>query len=227
MDNTAERIAQHIRSELDHGFELIGGDVSTDFTNTRSGRYEVAGHEHVQTYADLVEFARLSGLLPAADAARLVREAVRHPEKATQIHRRAVLLREAIWRAFARIASGKEPPREDVDLISREAAEALRHARVTPSGGGFEWTWAETTDLARPVWPIARAAADLLTNDADRANLRECADDTCAWLFVDRTKNHSRRWCDMNNCGTRNKVRAYRTRQKRAARDGVRGRGRT
>jgi predicted RNA-binding Zn ribbon-like protein len=208
---------QHIPTTLDHGFEFIGGDLSADFTNTRSGRYEAPGHEHIQTYADLVEFAREAGTLKAAEAKRLVAEAERRPEKAMQVHRRAVALREAIWRAFVRIAYEKEPAREDVELIGAEAAEALGQARVVKTGSGYQWVWPETDDLARPLWPIARAASDILTSDADRAMLRECADDTCAWLFVDRTKNHSRRWCDMNTCGSRNKVREFRRRQKKVA----------
>ena len=209
---------QHIPTVLDHGFEYIGGDLSADFTNTRSGRYEGPGHEHIQSYADLVEFSRQAGALRPAEAKRLVAEAESRPEKATQIHRRSVALREAIWRAFARIAQEKEPVREDVEIISAEAADAVGHARITKAGVGFVWEWPETDDLARPLWPIARAASDVLTSDADRAHLRECADDTCAWLFVDRTKNHSRRWCDMNTCGSRNKVRDFRERQKRVAR---------
>ena len=59
--------------------------------------------------------------------------------------------------------------------------------------------------------------ADVLIHEENRSLLRECADDTCAWLFIDRTKNHSRRWCEMNTCGTRNKMREYRERQKRVA----------
>jgi predicted RNA-binding Zn ribbon-like protein len=209
---------QHIASVLDHGFEFIGGDLSTDFTNTKSGRYESPGHEHVQTYADLVEFARQAGVLRPAGAKTLIAEAERRPERATQIHRRAVALREAIWRAFARIAQGRQPSEDDIELISREAADALGHAQVVRADDGFSWTWPETDDLARPLWPIARAASDVLTSAEDRAHLRECADDTCAWLFVDRTKNHSRRWCDMSTCGSRNKMRDYRERRKRVAR---------
>jgi len=209
---------QHIPTQLDHGLEFIGGDISTDFTNTRSGRYEGTGHEHIQRYADLVEFTRQAGFLGAAEAKRLLSEAERRPEKATQIHRRSVLLREAVWRAFASIAKSERPAAEDVELIGAEAADAMGNARVQRTADGFEWKWLETDDLARPLWPITRAASDILTSDVDRAHLRECADDTCAWLFVDRTKNHSRRWCDMNTCGSRNKVREFRQRQKRVAR---------
>src|SRR6266850_1944513 len=150
---------QHIQTVLDHGFEYIGGDLSTDFINTKSGRINGDGHEHVQTYADVVAFVREAGLLKPAEAKRLVAAAQARPEKATQLYRRAVALREATFRAYER-------------LIQQE----------------------------------------------NRSLLRECADDTCAWLFVDRTKNHSRRWCDMNTCGTRNKMREYRERQKRVAR---------
>jgi predicted RNA-binding Zn ribbon-like protein len=205
---------QHIPTTLDHGFEYIGGDLSADFTNTRSGRYDEApGHEHIQTYADLVEFSRQAGALRPSEAKRLLAGAESRPEKATQIHRRGVALREAIWRAFARIAQEKDPAREDVELIGEEAADAGGHYRLVKASAGFGWEWPETDDLARPLWPIARAAADVLTSEADRAHLRECADDTCAWLFVDRTKNHSRRWCDMNTCGSRNKVRDFRARR--------------
>jgi predicted RNA-binding Zn ribbon-like protein len=211
---------QHVHTVLDHGFEYIGGDLAADFTNTRSGRYTGVGHEHSQTYADLAEFARQGGALKPSEAKRLLAAAERHPERATQIHRRGVALREAIWSAFARIATEKDPAPRDVEVIGAEAADAGAHARLTRAGRGFGWEWPETDDLARPLWPIARAASDLLTNEGDRALLRECSDDTCAWLFVDRTKNHTRRWCEMETCGNRAKQARLRQRMKRVVRAG-------
>jgi predicted RNA-binding Zn ribbon-like protein len=204
---------QHIPTVLDHGFEYIGGDLSADFTNTKSGRYDAPGHEHIQTYADVVEFARQAGALRPAEAKHLIEVAEKRPDKATQTYRRSVALREAVWRAFSRISQEKEPAREDVDVIGAEAADAMAHARVVRNGNSFGWEWPETDDLARPLWPIARAASDVLTSDEDRSHLRECSDDTCAWLFVDRTKNHSRRWCEMETCGNRAKQRRFQTRQ--------------
>jgi predicted RNA-binding Zn ribbon-like protein len=209
---------QHIPTVLDHGFEYIGGDLSTDFINTKSGRLSGDGHEHVQTYADVVDFVRLAGLLKPAEAKRLIAAAEAHPERATQIHRRAVALREATFRAYDRVIQQKEPAREDMELISREAADAMAHAQMLRTADGWEWGWSETDVLARPLWPIARAALDVLTNAPERQLLRQCSDDTCAWLFVDRTKNHSRRWCDVNTCGSRNRVREFRQRRKRVAR---------
>ena len=62
------------------------------------------------------------------------------------------------------------------------------------------------------LWPVARSAADLLTSD-DLGRVRECAGERCNWLFIDRSKNHSRRWCDMQDCGNVAKVRRYRSRK--------------
>ncbi len=209
---------QHIPTVLDHGFEYIGGDLSTDFVNTKSGRLEGPGHDHVQAYADVVEFTRLAGLIKPSEAKRLIAAAIERPERAAQIHRRSVAMREATWRAYEQLIEGKDPTPDDLRLLSKEASDALGHARFMKTGDGFSWEWPDTDDLARPLWPIARAVADVLIHDENRSMLRECADDTCAWLFIDRTKNHSRRWCDVNTCGSRNRVRQFRQRRKRVAR---------
>jgi predicted RNA-binding Zn ribbon-like protein len=208
---------QHIPTVLDHEVEFIGGDLSTDFVNTKSGRLGGDGHEHVQTYADVVEFVRQAGLLKPGEAKRLIAAAHERPEKATQIHRRAVALREATFRAYERLIQEKDPVSEDLALMGSEASQALSHACFVKSPAGISWEWSDTDDLERPLWPIARAVADVLIHEENRSLLRECADDTCAWLFLDRTKNHSRSWCDMNTCGSRNKVREFRQRQKRVA----------
>ena len=208
---------QHIPTVLDHEFEYIGGDLSTDFINTKSGRISGDGHEHVQTYADVVEFMRQAGRLKPAEAKRLIAAAQERPEKAMQVHRRAVALREATFRAYERLIQEKDPAPEDLAVMGAEASKALGHACFVRSPEGFSWEWSDTDDLERPLWPIARAVADVLIHEEHRSLLRECADDTCAWLFLDRTKNHSRRWCDMNTCGSRNKVREFRQRQRKLA----------
>ena len=209
---------QHIPTVLDHGFEFVGGNVAADLANTTSNRYAGDRHERIQTYADLIEFARHAGLLRPSLSRKLMTAAERCPDRATLIYRRTVALREAVWGAFSNVASGREPSADDVAVISREAADAMAHAQVTKTSDGYAWEWPDGDDLARPLWPIARAASDMLTDPTIRGHVRECADDTCAWLFVDHTKNHSRRWCDMNGCGTRNKVREFRQRQKRVVR---------
>ena len=92
-------------------------------------------------------------------------------------------------------------------------AEALPHRRLVTTAEGFGWQWGEDpVALAQMLWPIARSAADLLTSP-DLGRVRECARAACEWLFVDHSKNRSRRWCDMQECGNVEKVRRYRRRQ--------------
>jgi predicted RNA-binding Zn ribbon-like protein len=208
---------QHIPTKLDHGFEYIGGDLSTDFINTKSGRISGNVHEHVETYADVVEFVRQAGFLKPAEARRLIAAAEERPEKATQVHRRALALRESTFRAYERLIQEKDPAPDDLAVMGAEASKALSHACFVKSPDGFSWEWSDTDDLERPLWPIARAVADVLIHEENRSLLRECSDDTCAWLFIDRSKNHTRRWCDMETCGNRAKQRRFEERQKRVA----------
>jgi predicted RNA-binding Zn ribbon-like protein len=58
------------------------------------------------------------------------------------------------------------------------------------------------------LWPIASSAADLLTSERLK-KVRLCEAKTCTWLFLDESRNHSRRWCDMKVCGNREKARRH------------------
>ncbi len=210
---------EHIQGTPDHDMEFVGGAVCLDFTNTIGGTRERPTHEHLGGYADLVSFARAAGTLSPAQAKQLLAEAGRQPRIATEVYRRGLVLREAVSRAFADIAHRRAPADDDIALIGREAAASSARSRMTRGPSGFAWAWPDDDlDLSRPLWPVARSAAELLTDDQDRVRVRECGSETCTWLFVDRSRNHSRRWCDMNDCGNRAKARRFRQRQARAAR---------
>ena len=88
-------------------------------------------------------------------------------------------------------------------------SQSQLYSYMAPSTDGLAWGWADELALDRPLWPIARDAAELLTDREALARVRLCAADDCDWLFVDLTKNHSRQWCDMKSCGNRAKARAY------------------
>jgi predicted RNA-binding Zn ribbon-like protein len=68
--------------------------------------------------------------------------------------------------------------------------------------------------LDRPIWPVAKQAADLLTAPRELARVGLCAGDGCGWLFFDRTGR--RRWCSMRSCGNRAKAASYYQRHKGA-----------
>jgi predicted RNA-binding Zn ribbon-like protein len=84
--------------------------------------------------------------------------------------------------------------------------------RLTPRGASWVWECSEA-ELALPVWMLAQATCDLMISTRlDR--VRACGSETCRWLFLDTSKNHTRRWCDMKICGNRMKARRFHARRK-------------
>ena len=198
----------------DHDFEFVGGSVALDFANTLGGMHTAPTHEHLLEYKDLVEFGRSAATVSRPEARRLTEEAVRQPARATAVLRRGIALREAIWRVFDAFAKSARADAADLATIQEEELAALRHARFAQNGSDVAYQWSDEVTLDRPLWDIARAAAELLRSKGDLARVRECGSDTCEWLFIDKSRNHSRRWCDMNDCGNTAKVRRYRQRRR-------------
>ncbi len=203
----------------DHPPEFIGGALALDFTNTIGGTHRAPDHEHLQQYGDLVDFAVLGGAISREHARRVRTEADRHPLRAKVVLRRAIALREAMWRFFKSRAQGQPVQPADLALMNREIGEALGHARFVARDSDFIWGWGDELSLERPLWPIARSAADVIGSSDASSQLRECASDTCEWLFLDRSRNHTRRWCDMNDCGGLAKVRRFRAKRALIRRD--------
>jgi predicted RNA-binding Zn ribbon-like protein len=201
----------------DHDFEFVGGSVALDFANTLGGMHTAPTHEHLVEYRDLVEFGRGAGTIAPSQARRLLEESGRQPAGAAAVLRRGIALREAIWRVFDARAKGARAEPSDLAAIHREDLRALAHVRFGQSEAGVDYEWSDDIDLDRPLWAIARAAAELLRSE-ELTRVRECGSATCEWLFIDRSRNHTRRWCDMNDCGSVAKMRRFRQRQRRPAR---------
>ena len=184
-------------------------------------RFNVYGRRLAETAAakkgsaaKRIEGAVLAQYGPAAEA--LVGRASRRPDDSAGALRRAIALRETIYGIFAAVASHKSPKVSDLDQLNAELSAHLGRLRVAAGRRGFEWTWAGAdAALDQPLGPIARAAANLLTTPHALERVRQCEGDRCGWLFVDSTKNHSRRWCVMSDCGNVAKVRRFRLKQRR------------
>jgi len=132
--------------------------------------------------------------------------------------RRALELREAIYSLFRAGSAAVEAP---ALLVLNEAlSEAMAAAELHPAGDRFSWGWpVGDGSLTQILWPIARSAAELLTS-SDLRRVKFCPGHCCGWLFLDRTRNGRRRWCEMEVCGSRDKMRRYHLRQ-RVARSGL------
>lgn len=199
----------------DEPFEFTAGYLCLDFANTVSSRRSVRPCERLHSYSDLLAWGQQAGLLTEHDVHDLAEQAGRHPEEARQTFERALELREALYRVVSALTHGDDSDPGDQSVLNRELATALAHSRLVPAPARFEWGWAEDgAALDRVLWSIARSAADLLTT-TELAAARQCATDTCSWLFLDTTKNRSRLWCDQS-CRNRAKARR-RYRQRRQA----------
>jgi predicted RNA-binding Zn ribbon-like protein len=199
-------------------FEFIAGETCLDFTNTVGGDRRGTPSEHLHTYADLVAWARQGDILTPAQGRALLLRAQREPAAAAEALEAAIDLRETLYRAFVAISEAKRPASSDVERLNRALAEALAHRRVVPSGRGFELGWDDSDDLRRMLWPVAASAAQLLV-DEHRAPVKMCGmseEGSCGWLFADSSKNASRRWCTMKDCGNRAKARRHYARVKGA-----------
>ena len=184
--------------------KLLGGELCLDFVNTVGAHKSDHPSDHLANYADLVAWSRHAGVLNQRTAHQLLEEAIRRPTAAKTVFQRAIKLREALYRIFTAIALDAAPLSADLDRLNETLADVMPYARVVPTPAGFRWGWSDQIGLDRMVWFIARSAADLLTT-GNLERVSQCGDATCGWLFVDTSKNHSRRWCDMNDCGNRAK----------------------
>jgi predicted RNA-binding Zn ribbon-like protein len=178
----------------------LGGRLSLDFVNTVEDRASDDPEELLISPARLVEWA--------ADAGALPRDA--RPPADAALLRRAIGLREA----FRRVALAQDAP-ADLRTVNEAIAEAGRHAMLVPGRAGFTWGWSD--DGAESLlWAVARDMGALLSDPGSMARLGTCGLDTCGWLFLDQSRNRSRRWCSMEGCGNVAKARAFQRRQRDA-----------
>jgi predicted RNA-binding Zn ribbon-like protein len=196
-------------------WDLDAGLLPLDFANTADWHASSKPTERLNSYSDLVEWSWKAGLLTETEAQLLLEKAEERPKEASEALTQAIRLREAVYRIISTVAAGEEVPTDSLETLNTYLAEALSHAKILPSDGGFLWGWSgEERSLGRMLWPILRATANLLASD-DLTLVGECADDRgCGYLFFDTSRNHSRRWCSMESCGNRAKVLRHYSRKK-------------
>ena len=197
-------------------FDMVGGAVCLDFVNTGSKRRQGPFEDKLTSYDDLVGWAAQAEQLSADKAERLRARALREPKDAQRALERGRALREAVYRVFSTRWHEQEVAQADLALISEEYARATSHRTLARAGdGSIAFQFRSEDALDRPLWPVAVSAANLLSADDAAARVKECATDNCNWLFYDASKNRSRRWCDMNECGNRAKARRHYERRRR------------
>lgn len=200
----------------------IAGRLCLDFANGVGGWIDQGGSgskrfavrdDRLRDYEDLVAWALQSGVLSAGQASRLVKESAAHPQAAAAVLKRGHRLRAAIHAVAWSIEKHETPDSADLTVLAREATLAREHHSLLPGQPNLAWRLPEgTLPLDAPLGFVALSAEDYFTR-GDLTRLHSCPGEGCGWLFEDTTRNRSRRWCDMGDCGNSAKVRKFRARQ--------------
>jgi predicted RNA-binding Zn ribbon-like protein len=209
---------------------LIGGRLCLDFVNTVDGRKNDSARRKSQSvnslvlgdklgdYSDLVAWSQHSGIVTATEAGRLIQESKRKAAEARAVFDRAIELREALHRIFKATVTGRMPQSVDLETVNDELLKARNHERLISTEKGFKWEWiGREASLDRMLWSLAHSGAEFLSK-GDLSRLRECGGKECGWLFEDTSRNRSRQWCLMQDCGNLAKVRRFRTRLRSSSR---------
>jgi predicted RNA-binding Zn ribbon-like protein len=205
---------------------IVGGHLALDFANTIDDPLGPARHDHLASYADLLHWSSRVDSVGHDQGRALHASAAVSPQGAATVMATAHRLRSAINELFGHIAdepTSKRLPMAAWTELQGLASDALRQAtpRLVSWETGYVWSWDAEVALQVPLHPVAMAAANLLVDPRLR-KVKRCA--RCPWLFLDTSKNGSRRWCDMNDCGRAQKIERYvarRAAQRTAGRSGT------
>ena len=207
-------------------FKYIAGHIAVDFVNTvggwadrsandaQIGYRDVAVSDKLETFADLLDWGKGAGVIGESDAIRLLSLSKRFPVAADQVLDRAVRLRRAVYRTLLSRGPGRAPLSSDLEALNTELDIAQERQRLISTGTGFEFSWPPEDALDRVLWSVAVATAALLTT-GDLSRIRQCGGAGCGWLFLDTSRNRSRTWCTMKDCGNVAKVRRFRERHEK------------
>ena len=195
-----------MRDELP--FKYVGGDPSLDLVNTIDWTGRGPEKERLTDYARLTRWAEGAGVVSKADAERLRRAGAAKPREARSAYEAALRLRGALQRLYESIAAGKrsEPAWEELNELLGESLRQLRLSPLRKGDAAAQWDWHDIESLESLLWPVSWSAANLLTSE-EAGRIRVCASLDCGWMYVDRSRNGLRRWCQMETCGTLEKSR--------------------
>jgi predicted RNA-binding Zn ribbon-like protein len=175
-------------------YKLIGGRASLDFVNTISWPHTDREHDWV-TPANITKWLEAVGL-PTTSIA---------PADVSEMRQ----IRQDLDDMIRPLAHGEHPPRPACSRFNEQIARAQQRRLIDPVD--LEWRWIPATAGRHLLAPVVLDAASLVT-EGDHTRLKYCP--SCDWIFEDQTRNGRRRWCDMADCGSRAKARAYYERTK-------------
>jgi predicted RNA-binding Zn ribbon-like protein len=203
-------------------FSLLASDPTLDFVNTLDNRFVDSGpSELLQSYEDLLRFVEQAGVLEKHFLPALAR--IKNSPAASRALASSLELREALAEVLYAGLTNDTPHLKSLKILEHHFLTSEAHTELVWKSSAdesltpLEWDWGRfAKDPNLPVWALGQFASRLLTSSS-MAHIRMCQSDTCRWLFLDTSKNHTRRWCDMRVCGNRMKARRFNARRHSAA----------
>ncbi len=126
----------------------------------------------------------------------------------------ALEARECTYRVLASQAAGQDPEDRDQERFELWTTEGLGRLTLSRAGGAWHIERAPSIGAwGELIGPCVLSAVRLLLSPS-ASRIRLCARPECAWMFLDSTKNRSRKWCDMSSCGNVVKARRSYARKK-------------
>lgn len=190
-----------------------------EFANTLDKHASEHPIEELNHYSDLIRWGLEQGILDRRTYESLLSQGREDPRGFGKFLNRAKSIREANYRVFSAISHGRNPATEDLDVLERGMSEAfsamrLAYHKMDAGGKRFSWEWRSNThkgELEQILWSVSKSTADLLASE-ELPRVKECANvkDGCGCLFIDTSRNRTRKWCSMAVCGNREKVRKFR-----------------
>jgi predicted RNA-binding Zn ribbon-like protein len=190
-------------------FDLVGGQPVLDLVNTLDWRFreEPPPEELLTDYGAVLRFAEQSGLIENSQARRLLRTTTE--SKAAQVLAAVQELREAAALVLYAALDGDEPGASTISTLEGYFKRGRHAQRLLRTQGKLDWAFPHGDPVSElPLLELSLRAEELMTSDA-MERVRECGNSECRWLFLDTSKNHTRRWCDMKICGNRMKARRF------------------
>jgi predicted RNA-binding Zn ribbon-like protein len=190
--------------------ELVGGALCLDFINTINSRLHPE-HDYLVEYSDLVGWADKLEILSVTQSTQLRKRATQTKKGAESALLAARTLRDLLYRLFSKAVKGSEPDQRDMQMFVIFYGESISRSQFLKKGNYYTTTWKVGESFDAMLWPITHSAGGLLLSE-ELGHVKECPG--CGWLFLDTSKNQSRRWCSMNTCGARDKMRRYHKRKR-------------
>jgi len=186
---------------------FLGGDLSLDFVNTVHNRREEPLRDLLHNYLDLVTWVYYSDAINDSQKNNLIKIGLENQGSADKIFNDAHQLREAFYDFSLNLINQDKASSASIPLINQWLSKAFSNLELAQLNGQFILDWnAENLELESVLWPIIRAFAYLVTSK-NISRIKQC--DNCGYLFLDKSKNKSRRWCSMEICGNRVKARSF------------------